>query len=375
MADKRDYYEVLGVSKNATDEELKKAFRSLAKQYHPDMHPGDKECEEKFKEASEAFEVLSDKEKRQKYDQFGHAAFDPSMGGGSGFGGGGFGGFGGFDFGDIFGSMFGGGSTRSNPNRAVDGDDIETTVTLDFEEAVFGCKKEVNFARVENCKDCGGSGAEKGSKVETCSQCKGKGVTVTRQQTLFGYQNVQSTCSACRGKGKIITKPCKECNGKGLVRVRKKLDVNIPAGMDQGRVLVLRGQGCAGRNGGMTGDLHIVVSVRDHDIFERDGIDVYCEVNVDMVTAALGGEIEVPLLNRKTEKFDLPEGTQNGTKFTLRGKGVVDVNNSRRTGDLHFIVKVKTPSGLTKEQKKLLKAFGDSYEEKERGFFKKIFNK
>ena len=244
MAEKRDYYEVLGVSKDASEEELKKAFRSLAKKYHPDMHPGDKECEEKFKEASEAFEVLSDTEKRAKYDQFGHAAFDPSMGGGgSGFGG--FGGFGGFDFGDIFGSMFGGGSARSNPNRPIDGDDIETSVTVDFEEAAFGCKKEIAFARVEQCKDCSGSGAEPGSKVETCSQCKGKGYTIVRQQTFLGVSNVQSTCGACRGKGKIVTKPCRECNGKGLVRIRKKMDINIPAGMDNNRIIILRGQGSA----------------------------------------------------------------------------------------------------------------------------------
>ena len=370
MADKRDYYEVLGVSKDASEEELKKAFRSLAKKYHPDMHPGDKECEEKFKEASEAFEVLSDKEKRAKYDQFGHAAFDPSMGGG-GAGFGGFGGFGGFDFGDIFGSMFGGGSARSNPNRPIDGDDIETTVTIDFEEAAFGCKKEISFARVEQCKDCSGSGAEPGSKIDTCTQCKGKGYTIIRQQTFLGVSNVQSTCGACRGKGKIVTKPCKECNGKGLVRIRKKMDVNIPAGMDNNRVMILRGQGSSGRNGGANGDLHIIVNVRAHEVFEREGINIYCEVPISFTTAALGGEIEVPLLGGKREKFEIPEGTQTGKSFTLKGKGVPDVNNPRRIGDLVFTVFVKTPTNLNKEQKKLLKSFEESYGEK--SGFKKLF--
>jgi len=269
MADnKRDYYEVLGVSKNASDDEIKKAYRSLAKKYHPDINPGDKEAEVKFKEANEAYEVLSNAEKRQKYDQFGHAAFDPSMGGG----GSGFGGFGGmdFDFGDIFSSFFGGGgSSRSSRVTPIDGDDVFVRVTIDFDEAVFGCKKDISFARIEGCPECGATGAEKGTQPETCTTCGGTGRVTVQQQTMLGYMQTQRACSACGGRGKIIKSPCKNCNGKAFIKVNKKLSVTIPAGIDTMQRIVLRSQGSAGRNGGSAGDLVIEVRVKEDKIFEK----------------------------------------------------------------------------------------------------------
>ncbi len=378
MAQKRDYYEVLGVSKTASADEIKKAYRGLAKKYHPDMNPGDKEAEAKFKEVNEAYDVVSDDEKRAKYDQFGHAAFDPSMGGGEGFGG--FGGFGdGFDFGDIFSSFFGGGgSSRSQRSAAMDGEDIVTRITITFDEAVFGCKKEISYPRVEACEDCGGSGAQKGTKPETCTTCRGTGRVTVQQQTMFGRMQSQRSCTACRGTGKIVKNPCKNCNGKGFVRVTKKSELNIPAGIDDGQRIVRRAQGSAGRNGGAAGDLIIEVSVKPHKFFERDRNNVYCEIPISFATAALGGEIEVPGLGGKSEIFQIPEGTQTGASFTLKGKGIADVNTKRR-GDLIFAVTVETPKNLTSEQKKLLAAFSDSLGEsneiKSKSFFKKLFNK
>ncbi len=378
MADKRDYYEVLGVTKGAGADEIKKAYRGLAKKYHPDMNPGDKEAEAKFKEANEAYAVLSDDEKRQRYDQFGHAAFDPAAGGGSGFGG--FGGFeGGFDFGDIFSSFFGGGGGRSRASRRnmpVEGDDILTRVTIDFEEAAFGCKKEVSFARVEECPDCGASGAAKGSKPESCTACHGQGYVTVQQQTMFGYTQTQRPCSACGGKGQIIKNPCKNCNGKGYVRIKKKLDVNIPAGIDNMQRIILRGQGSAGRNGGPNGDLVIEVAVKTHSLFTRDGNDLYLEIPISFTEAALGAEIEIPLLGGKSEKFTIPEGTQTGTVFKLRGKGIPDINNPKRQGDLVFAVQVETPTALNEEQKKLLRSLAESMGKKpgkRESFFKKFF--
>ena len=380
MADnKRDYYEVLGVQKQATSDEIKKAYRVLAKKYHPDMNPGDKEAEVKFKEVNEAYEVLSDADKRQKYDQYGHAAFDPSMGGGSGFGGFG-GGFGAdFDFGDIFSSFFGGGSSsRSRANAPIDGDDIATRITISFEEAVFGCKKEISFQRIEACSDCSGSGAEKGTKAETCSTCRGTGRVTVQQQTVLGYMQTQRACQDCHGSGKIIKKPCKNCNGKGFVRINKKLEVTIPAGIDSMQRIILRGQGSAGRNGGANGDLMIEVRVKEDKIFTRSGNNVYCEIPISFADAALGAEIDVPVLGGGTEKFHIPEGTQTGTTFTMKGKGVANVNTKRK-GDLVITVNVETPKNLTAEQKKLLSAFaaslGDNNTGKKTNFFKKIFNK
>ena len=381
MADnKRDYYEVLGVGKSATEDEIKKAYRQLAKKYHPDMNPGDKEAEVKFKEVDEAYAVLSDSEKRAKYDRFGHAAFDPSAGGGSGFGG--FGGFGGadFDFGDIFSSFFGGGggSSRSRHNAPIEGDDIGTRVTVTFEEAVFGCKKEINFARVENCAECSGSGAAKGTTPETCTTCKGTGRVTVQQQTMLGYMQTQRACSACGGRGKIIKTPCKNCNGKGRVKINKKLEVNIPAGIDDRQNIVLRGQGSAGINGGPAGDLIIEVRVKEHPLFIRRGNNIYFEVPISFAEAALGAEIEIPMLDGSREKYKIPEGTQSGTDFTMRGKGVADVNSKRR-GDLIFTATVETPNNLTSEQKELLKKFaaslGENNNKKKKSFFSKIFGK
>ena len=377
MADKRDYYEVLGVNKSASADEIKKAYRALAKKYHPDMNPGDKEAEMKFKEANEAYEVLSDTDKRAKYDQYGHAAFDPSMGGGSGFGG--FGGFGGdgFDFGDIFSSFFGGGSTssRQTRNTPTPGEDVAVRVTLEFDEAVFGCKKEISFARVEECPDCHGTGAEKGTKPETCTACGGRGTVTVPQQTMLGYMQVQRTCTQCKGKGKIIKSPCKNCNGKAFIRVTKKLEVTIPAGIDNLQRIVLRGQGSAGRNGGPNGDLIIEVRVKEHEFFTRSQSNVYCEIPISFVEAALGAEIDVPVLGGKTEKYTIPEGTQTNTVFTLKGKGIPGVNTKRK-GDLLFTVVVETPKGLSQEQKKLLRQFAETEKStKKQRFFKKIFNK
>ncbi len=379
MADKRDYYEVLGVSKTASDDEIKKAYRSLAKKYHPDMNPGDKEAETKFKEANEAYAVLSDSEKRSKYDQFGHAAFDPSAGG-SGFGG--FGGFGGmdFDFGDIFSSFFGGGggSSRSSRNMPIEGDDVLAKITVSFDEAVFGCKKEISFARVEECPECNASGAARGTKAETCETCRGTGRVTVQQQTMLGYMQTQRACGSCGGKGKIIKTPCKNCNGKGFIKVKKKLEVAIPAGIDSMQKIVLRGQGSAGRNGGSNGDLLIEVRVEPHKFFERDRNNIYCEIPISFAEAALGAEIDIPVLGGKTEKYTIPEGTQTGTSFTLKGKGIPDIN-SKRKGDLIITVTVETPKNLTLEQKKLISEFSKSLKESNTGkkdsFFKKLFGK
>ena len=374
---KRDYYEVLGVGKSAGEDEIKKAYRSLAKKYHPDMNPGDKEAEVKFKEVNEAYAVLSDADKRSKYDRFGHAAFDPSAGGGSGFGG--FGGFGGadFDFGDIFSSFFGGGSsTRSRANMPTEGDDVATRITITFEEAAFGTKKEINFARIEECPECSGSGAEKGTTVETCSTCRGTGRVTVQQQTMLGYMQTQKTCSSCHGRGKIIKTPCKNCSGKGRIKINKKLEVSIPAGIDDRKHIILRGQGSAGTNGGPNGDLIIEVRVKEDRIFERRGNNIYCEVPISFAEAALGAEIDIPVLGGKTEKYRIPEGTQSGTSFTLRGKGIPDIGTKRK-GDLVLTVITETPKNLNSEQKKLLEAFANSLGEnngaKKQSFFSKLF--
>ncbi len=377
MADKRDYYEVLGVAKGAGADEIKSAYRKLAKKYHPDMNPGDKEAEAKFKEVNEAYDVLSDADKRAKYDQFGHAAFDPASGG---FGGGGFGFDGGFDFSDIFSSFFGGGGSRGSArNMPREGDDILARVTVSFEDAAFGCKREVNFSRVEGCSECGASGAEKGTQPETCATCHGRGTVTVQQQTMFGYTQTQRACQSCRGTGKIIKSPCKNCNGKGYVKVNKRLEVNIPEGIDNMQRIVLRGQGSAGRNGGANGDLVIEVRVKPHDLFTRDGNNLYIDVPISFTEAALGAEIEIPLLGGKTEKFTIPEGTQSGTSFTLKGKGIADINNPRRRGDLIFTANIETPKNLTAEQKKLLRSFaetlGETPRESKEGFFSKIFGK
>ena len=372
MADKRDYYEVLGIQKGASDDEIKKSYRKLAKQYHPDMNPGDKEAEAKFKEVNEAYDVLSDPDKKAKYDQYGHAAFDPA----SGFGGGAGGfGFDGFDISDIFSSFFGGGSSSGRRNGPVRGEDVRVRLTLSFEEAVFGCKKEVRYNRIRKCSECSGSGAAKGSSPKTCPTCGGRGQVRVTQQSIFGMMQTSKTCDKCRGTGKIVENPCKNCRGTGYVKAEKKLEVSVPAGIDDGQGIALRGEGCDGRNGGPAGDLNIIVSVRPHAFFERDGYDIYCDVPVTFADMALGAEIEVPTIDGK-EKLTIPEGTQTGTVFTLRGKGVQVVNSSRR-GNMYITAVVEVPKGLDKKQKELLRSFsescGISNHSKKNNFAKKFF--
>lgn len=381
MADKRDYYEVLGVDKSADAGTIKKAYYKLAKQYHPDANPGDKVAEEKFKEANEAYEVLSDPEKKAKYDQFGHAAFDPNMGGGYGDFGGGFGGFGDFgDLGDILGGMFGGafgGNSARRRNGPVQGEDIGASITISFEEAVFGVKKDISYSRICKCDSCQGAGSADGSKgVETCPTCHGTG-QVRRVQRMGGMA-FQSTaaCDACHGSGRIIKNPCTKCRGTGMGKENKRLTVSIPAGIDNGERIALRGKGNDGRNGGPAGDLIITVGVRNHAVFERDGYNVYCEVPLTVAEATLGAEIDVPTLEGNV-KYDIPEGTQPGTKFTMRGKGIPYVNGNGRRGDLIFRVSVEIPRGLNDKQKSAMQAFADSCGEsnyaKHKQFFKKIF--
>ncbi|MBQ8249827.1 MAG: molecular chaperone DnaJ [Clostridia bacterium] len=379
MADKRDYYEVLGLDKSADEATIKKAYRQLAKKYHPDMNPGDAEAEKNFKEVNEAYAVLSDPEKKSRYDQFGHAGVD----GQGGFEGG-FGGFGGFDasdiFGDIFGSFFGGGSGASHSarrNGPMRGGDILQRVTISFEEAAFGCKKEISYGRVEKCPECEGSGAKKGTTVDTCTTCHGTGTVRVQQRTMLGMMQTTRACEDCGGTGKKIKEPCTYCKGKGYVKNTKKLEVTIPAGIDDGQKVAIRSQGDSGRNGGSAGDLIIAVSVRPHPIFERDGYNIYCEVPITYAEAALGAQIEIPTLEGK-ETYNIPEGTQHGTQFTLRGRGIPYVNSKSR-GDLIFAVAIETPRGLTEEQKNLLRKFADSLGEKNNtkksGFIKKLFNK
>lgn len=360
MADsKRDYYEVLGVDKSADEAAIKKAYRALAKKYHPDMNPGDKEAERKFKEVNEAYDVLSDPDKKAKYDQYGHAAFEAGGGYGGGFSG--FGDMGDIDISDIFSSFFGGGGFGSSGGRRggpVRGDDISARVTLDFNEAVFGVKKEVSFARIQKCADCGGSGAAAGTSPKTCPTCGGAGRVRVQQRTPLGIMQTQKTCETCGGSGKVVEKPCDSCRGKGYVRVTKKLDVSFPAGIDDGQRIVLSGQGNDGRDGGPAGDLYIYVNVRPHPVFERNGNDIFCEVPISFTEAALGAEIDIPTLEG-TEKFQIPEGTQTGATFTLRQKGV-PVVNSRSRGALHITVKVEVPKNLNSEQKELLRKFAES---------------
>lgn len=380
MADKRDYYEILGVDKNADEAAIKKAYRVLAKKYHPDMNPGNKEAEQNFKEVNEAYAVLSDPDKKPKYDQYGHAGIDPNAGFGDG---GGFGGFGGGSdiFGDIFSSFFGGGSGASSGggqyNGPIRGNDILQRITISFEEAAFGCKKEISYGKVEKCPECDGSGSQKGSSPETCTTCHGSGQVRISQRTALGMFQTTRTCSECSGTGKIIKNPCSYCRGKGYVKNAKKLDVTIPAGIDDGQKVAIRLQGDCGRNGGPNGDLIIAVSVRPHPIFERDGYNIYCEVPITFAEASLGAEILIPTLEGQVS-YAVPEGTQNGTQFTIRSKGIPYVNSKSR-GDLIFAVTIETPRGLSDNQKELLRKFANSLGEKnntkKESFIKKFFNK
>ena len=372
MAEKRDYYEVLGVKKDATADEIKKAYRKLTKENHPDLHPGDKACEERFKEANEAYEILSDEEKRKKYDQYGHAAFDPN----AGFGAGGFDGFGGFGgFGDIFSDIFGGfgGATRTNPNAPRRGDSVRATVNISFEEAAFGCKKEVTVAKVETCADCKGTGCAPGTTPEICPDCKGTGQVMVSQRTPFGVMQSSSPCSKCRGTGKIIHQPCKTCRGMGSIRRQHKVEVNIPAGIDDGQTISKPGGGNAGVNGGPAGDLLVSVIVRPHARFERDGTSVLLDQELSYAQATLGAEVEVPTLDGKV-KLTIPEGTQPGAVFRLRGKGIPYLRGSGR-GDQFVTVSIKVPKNLTGSQKELLRQFAASMGELDGDAGRSIFGR
>ena len=376
MADKRDYYEVLGVEKNASEGEIKKAYRKLAMKYHPDQNPGDKTAEEKFKEINEAYEVLSDADKKARYDQFGFAGVDPNFAASQGGGfGGGFGGFDGFDLGSIFGDFFGGGGGSSQRrNGPARGQNLGVEISITFEEAAFGCEKEVTLDRVEQCETCHGSGAAAGTSPETCPNCHGSGQVQQRRQTPMGVFATTTTCPRCGGKGKIISNPCKDCGGTGQVRRRKTVKVSIPAGIDNGQTISLRGQGNAGRNGGPSGDLLLVISVLPHQLFRRDGEDVYCDAPITFTQAVLGGEMEIPTIDGKV-KYTIPEGTQTGTTFRLRGKGIPNVNGRGR-GDQFVTVHIETPRNLNREQKEALRKFSETlkennYEER-KSFFKKF---
>ena len=375
MAEKRDYYEVLGVSKNASEDEIKRAYKKLARKYHPDMNPGDKEAEEKFKEVNEANEVLSNPEKKAKYDQFGFAGVDPNYGAGQG----GYGGAGGFDFGDlgdIFGSFFGGGfggGGRRNPNAPQRGESIRASLSVEFTEAAFGCEKSITIDRSEQCPTCKGKGCSPGTTPEVCTECHGTGTVTQAQRTPFGMMQSQTVCPKCRGKGQIIHQPCPDCRGAGAVRKRRTIQVNIPAGIDNGQTISLRGQGHSGKNGGPAGDLLITVMVRPHEIFRRDGTAVFCEAPITFTQAVLGGTLEIPTIDGKV-KYDIPEGTQTGTVFRLRGKGI-PVLNGRGRGDQYVTVNIETPRNLNREQKEALKKFseslGEGNYEKHKNFFGK----
>ena len=369
MADKRDYYEVLGLQKGASEDEIKKAYRRLAKENHPDMNPGDKGAEARFKEIGEAYEVLSDPEKRSRYDQFGFAGVDPNFAANQGAGGfgGGFGGFGDFDIGDIFDSFFGGGATRGGArtaNAARRGENIRVQAELTFEEAAFGCTKEVPISRIENCPECGGSGCEKGTTPEVCKRCSGTGTVRSQVRTAFGVMSSSSPCPDCGGAGKIIHSPCPKCRGKGAVRKNTTAKVEFPAGIDDGQTLSVRGIGHRGVNGGSAGDLLVTVSVLPHSQFERDGFNVYYDMPITITQAALGDSVEVPTLDGKV-KYTIPDGTQTGTVFRLRGKGTQRLNASGR-GDQFVTVTVETPMNLTGEQKDLLRKLGETFGEEGR---------
>ncbi|NLL91227.1 MAG: molecular chaperone DnaJ [Ruminococcaceae bacterium] len=354
MAGKRDYYEVLGVNRNATDDEIKSQYRKKAKAYHPDLNPDDKTAEEKFKEVGEAYEVLSDKEKRAKYDQFGHAGVDPSYGAGHAYAGG-------FDMdlGDLFGSIFGGFggfgrqagySTRSGANSPRKGNDIHVSIPLSFMEAVHGTKKTINITPNETCPDCGGSGASPGSTPRTCPDCRGSGYVTVQQPMMFG--TVQSTrpCTKCVGKGKIIDNPCEKCSGQGRVKQRRRIEVSIPAGIDDGQSLSIKGKGDSGLNGGPSGDVIAIINVRPDTLFERERYDVYLTAPISFSQAALGSSIVVPSMDGKVE-LNIPAGTQSGSTFRLKGKGIKNING-RGKGDLYVMVEVEIPKKLSREQKK-----------------------
>ena len=376
-AEKRDYYEVLGVDKSASEDEIKRAYKKMARKYHPDLNPDNKEAEEKFKEVNEAYEVLSDSDKKARYDQFGFAGVDPNYGAGAGGGAYGAGGFDFGDLGDIFGSFFGGGfgsAQRRNPNAPQRGGSIRLSVTISFEEAAFGCEKEVSVDRYETCAVCHGSGCADGTSPEVCPDCHGSGQVQVRRQTPMGVFATTSPCGRCGGKGRIIKTPCTACRGSGLERKRRTIQAKIPAGIDNGQTISIRGQGHAGKNGGPSGDLLITITVRPHELFRREGTSVLCEAPITFAQAVLGAELEIPTIDGKV-KYDLPEGTQSGTTFRLKGKGIPELNGRGR-GDQYVTVYIETPRNLNREQKEALKKFAESvgdnnYEERKK-FFKKF---
>ena len=370
---KRDYYEVLGVSKSASDDEIKKAYRQMAKKYHPDLNPGDKQADARFKEVNEAYEVLSDSQKKARYDQYGHAGVDPN------FGAGGYQGYGfdniDIDLGDLFSSFFGGGGRRQHPNAPRRGSDLSAQVILSFEEAARGCQKQVNVHMVTACGECGGSGAAKGTSPKTCPTCNGTGQMRQQQRTPFGVVQTQTTCSRCRGRGTVIETPCRACDGTGQVRKPATVGINIPAGIDDGQVISIRGKGNAGANGGPAGDLQVSVTVRPHPLFEREGFDVWYELPLTFAQAALGAEVSIPTLDGNVN-YTVKEGTQPGDVFHLKGKGIPYINGRGR-GDQNVRVTVEVPQKLSAEQKKLLRDFEEACEEeknypKRRSFFDKL---
>ena len=370
---KRDYYEVLGVSRGASEDEIKKAYKKMARKYHPDLNPGDKTAEEKFKEVNEAYEVLSDADKKARYDQYGHAGVDPNFGAG-GFGGGFDGSFDFGDLGDIFGSFFGGGfggGRRTNPNAPQRGESIRMSIAISFEEAAFGCEKAVTVERYDTCH---GNGCAPGTSPEVCPDCHGTGTVQVRRQTPMGVFATSSPCPKCGGKGRIIHQPCKDCRGSGMVRKKKTIQASIPAGIDNGQTISIRGQGNAGKNGGPAGDLLITITVRPHELFRREGTSVLCEAPITFTQAVLGAELEIPTIDGKV-KYTLPEGTQSGTTFRLKGKGIPSINGRGR-GDQYVTVYIETPKNLNKEQKEALKKFaetmGESNYEEQKKFFKKF---
>lgn len=380
MAEKRDYYEVLGLKKGASEDEIKKAFKSMARKYHPDLHPDDKEAAEKFKEINEAYEVLSDSEKRARYDQFGHAGVDPNYGGGAGAGG--FGGFGGFgDVGDIFDSIFGGGfggfgggrGTASSANAPHRGGDVNANVTIDFMEACKGAKKKMRVTHMVKCDQCSGTGADANTKTSSCTECHGQGSVRVNQRTPFGVISTTKVCPRCGGKGKIVTNPCSKCRGSGRQRVTTDIELKIPAGIDNGQILRVSGQGDAGLNGGPNGDLNVSVTVRPHELFTRSGNDIFCEIPISYAQAVLGDKVTVPTIKGKVE-YEIPEGTQSGTKFRLRGEGVKYLGRESY-GDQYVTVVVEVPKRLTKQQKELLKKFDDCLEEKNQAKRQNFFEK
>lgn len=380
MAEKRDYYEVLGLKKGASEDEIKKAFKTMARKYHPDLHPDDKEAAEKFKEVNEAYEVLSDSEKRARYDQFGHAGVDPNYGGSAGAGG--FGGFGGFgDVGDIFDSIFGGGfggfggSSRSasNANAPRRGGDVNSNVTIDFMEACKGVKKKMRITHMVKCEQCGGTGADAKTTSTTCTECHGQGSVRVNQRTPLGVISTTKVCSRCGGKGKIVTNPCSKCRGSGRYRSTNDIELKVPAGIDNGQVLRVSGQGDAGLNGGPNGDLNVSVNVRPHELFTRNGVDIYCEIPITYAQAVLGDKVTVPTIKGKVE-YEIPEGTQSGTKFRLRGEGVKYLGRESY-GDQYVTVVVEVPRKLTRQQKELLQKFDDSLEEKNQAKRQSFFEK